>query len=57
VWSAKSAFASWNLEPFFSHMGPRGPRSGSGPWGPPPTHWPSAAPGGAGREGRALHRP
>ena len=41
----------------FSHMGPRGARSGSGPWDPPPTPWPTAAPDGAGREGGALHRP
>jgi hypothetical protein len=32
-------------------------RSGSEPWGPPPTPWPTAAPGGAGRDGGALHRP
>jgi hypothetical protein len=37
-------------------LGPR-PRwagSGSEPWGPRPTPWPTAAPGGAGREGGAL---
>jgi hypothetical protein len=47
VWS-KAGFASWNR--FFSHMGPRGARSGSEPWAPPSTPWPTAAPGGAGRE-------
>jgi hypothetical protein len=41
----------------FSHMGPRGARSGSEPWGPPPTPWPTAAPGDAGRGGGALPRP
>jgi hypothetical protein len=38
-------------------MGPRWAGSGSEPWGPQPTPWPIAAPGGAGREGGALHRP
>jgi hypothetical protein len=42
---------------FFSQMGPRWAGSGSEPWGPKPTPWPTAAPGGAGREGGALHRP
>jgi hypothetical protein len=42
---------------FFSQMGPRWAGSGSEPWGPQPTPWPTAAPGGAGREGGALHRP
>jgi hypothetical protein len=54
MWS-KVGFASWNL--LFSQMGPRWAGSGSGPWGPQPTPWPTAAPGGAGREGGALHRP
>jgi hypothetical protein len=42
---------------FFSQMGPRWAGSGSEPWGSQPTPWPTAAPGGAGREGGALHRP
>jgi hypothetical protein len=50
------SFTSWHL--LFSQMGPGGARSGSKPWAPPPTPWPTAAPGGgAGREGGALHRP
>jgi hypothetical protein len=52
---SKVGFASWNL--LFSQMGRRWAGSGSGPWGPQPTPWPTAAPGGAGREGGALHRP
>jgi hypothetical protein len=36
---------------FFSQMGPRWAGSGSEPRGPQPTPWPTAAPGGAGREG------
>jgi hypothetical protein len=53
MWS-KVGFTSWNL--LFSQMGPRGAGSGSEPWGPQPTPcgpWPTAAPGGAGREGGA----
>jgi hypothetical protein len=48
-------FTSRNL--LFSQMGPRWAGSGSEPWGPRPTPWPTAAPGGPGREGGALHRP
>ena len=48
-------FSSRNL--LFSQMGPRWAGSGSEPRGPQPTPWPTAAPGGAGREGGALHRP
>jgi hypothetical protein len=51
----QSGFASWNL--LFSQMGPRWAGSGSEPWGPQPTPWPTAAPGGEKREGGALHRP
>jgi hypothetical protein len=46
-------FTSRNL--LFSQMVPRWAGSGSEPWGPQPTPWPTAAPGGAGREGGALH--
>jgi hypothetical protein len=52
----QSGFTSWNL--LFSQMGPRWAGSGSGPRGPQQLNpWPTAAPGGAGREGGALHRP
>jgi hypothetical protein len=51
----QSSFTSWNL--LFSRMGPRWAGSGSEPWGPQPTPWPTAAPGGEKREGGALHRP
>jgi hypothetical protein len=54
MWS-KVGFASWNL--LFLQMGPRWAGSGSEPWPPQPTPWSTAAPGGAGREGGALHRP
>jgi hypothetical protein len=52
---SKVGFTSWNR--LFSQMGPRWAGSGSEPWGPQPTPWPTAAPGGAGRGGGALHRP
>jgi hypothetical protein len=51
----QSGFASWNL--LFSQMGPGWAGSGSEPWGPQPTPWPTAVPGRAWREGGALHRP
>jgi hypothetical protein len=54
MWS-KVGFTSWNL--LFSQMGPRWAGSGSEHWGPQPTPWPTAAPGGEKREGGALHRP
>jgi hypothetical protein len=54
MWS-KVGFTSWTR--LFAQRGPRWAGSGSGPWGPQPTPWPTAAPGGAGREGVALHRP
>jgi hypothetical protein len=54
MWS-RAGFTSRNT--LFSQMGPRWAGSGSEPWGPQPTPWPTAAPGGAGREGGALHRP
>jgi hypothetical protein len=57
---SRVGFASWNL--LFSQMGPRwaGRSAGSGsePWGPQPTPWPTAAPGGTRhRAGRGSSAP